>query len=87
MTCLRSSFGRVLDFKLTGSESPVRAASGAGYLLTSGMVSGRAAGVFMSRRRQLSGAGRFRLCGHGTCSFLDYAGYMEFADRTVGVRT
>ena len=71
---------------LTGSESPVQTASGAGYLLLTGMVSARGSGRIDGQVRSVSGAGRVRLCGHVKRSSPNSAGYLEFPDRTVWVR-
>ena len=46
-----------------------------------------AAAALKASRSQLSGADRVRLCGHVKLSSLNSAGYLEFPDRTVEVRT
>ena len=61
--------------ELTDSESPVRAASGARYLLLTGMVSGPGD---VNERGGTCPA---------KCSTLNSAGYLKFPDRTVAVKT
>ena len=78
------SMGLVCE--LTGCEGPVRTASGAGYLLMTGMVSARGSGRIDGQVTSMSGTGRVRLCGRVKCSSLNSAGNLKFPDRTVRVR-
>ena len=72
--------------ELTGSESPVWAASALAVCSWLGLPAIGGSGLKASWR-QSRGAGRVRLCGHVKLSSLNPAGYLEFTDRTVEVRT
>ena len=64
--CPSSSIGKVLDISELagiGSESLVRATSGAGCLLLTGMVSAWGSGRIDGQVRSVSGAGLVRLYG------------------------
>ena len=73
--------------ELTGSESPVRAASAFAICSWLGLPavggSGRAKGKLTSVER----GGRVQLCGHVKLPSLNSVGYLEFPDLTVDVRT
>ena len=81
-----AQWGQCQSSVLTGSESPVQTALGAGYLLLIGMVSARGSGRIDGQVTPVSGADRVRLCGHVKHPSPNSAGYLEFPDRTVWVR-
>ena len=78
--------GERKNYVLIGIGSPVRSASGARYLLKTGVVSNRGSEQIDGQVTLVSRTGRVRLCGHVKRSSLNYAGYLEFTDGMLGVR-
>ena len=72
--------------ELTGCEGPVRTASGAGYLLMTGMVSAWGSGRIDDQVTLVSGTSRVRLYQRVKYSSLNSTGNLKFPDRTVRVR-